>query len=762
MRYIKWLWDLADWPLQYAEKLTDKEFASAWHFVAKLFLVLIVLYVLVDLASRIYKIIRRGRRSSWVDAADIDALASTKNVDVVNQVRSRQRLKERAKQLKKAKEYGTLANLYSEAGHPKEAAKWYKKIGNQHKAAMEIAKSGNTLKAARLFLKEGDYESAAQYFMENARYQDAAAAYEKAGKPVLAASAYGKAGNTEQALKMFIDYFKTTGDAMDIQIQAAHECYKTLQHEQIAASVTEEQKRELYPLLAERFEREKNPDLAARLFQSGGDLVRAGETFILAGKLDEAAACMKQAGKKQEASRILGRLHESKGNWREAATAYAAAGNFLHAGEAFIKAKDAGRAADCFIKAKEYYRAGLAFAHAGRFSDAIKVLQRVKEDHPNFEASRGVLGRCFYEMHDYAHCVAALENHLTGKRVDSAHLDYFYMLALAYEQTGRLEDSLQILRRIHTVDVDFRDVTQRISSVSSRISMNVGSDAVAQPQAQGTTSGQMMKSVENALEGRYDLQKELGRGGMGVVYLARDKQLDRPVALKFLGSLIDDSDEFRERFVREARTAAKISHPNIVSIYDISASEGRAYIAMEYVEGVSLYRYLAEKGALPAREAINYMVQACSALGAIHKAGITHRDIKPDNILIAKGGLIKIMDFGLAKSEDNRLTRAGIVMGTPSYMPPEQARGKECDARSDIYSIGMVLHECLTGKIAFANGNVLERQVKEMPPPPSTLNDAVPKELDDIVMKCIQKNPEDRYDTMESLAADLRALNLKA
>ena len=762
MRFIQWLWDLAGWPLEYAGELAGKEFAPVWQLVAKLFVILLALYILVDLCSRVYKIVRRGRRERWVDAADIDALASTKNVDVVEHVRSRQRLKEQVRQLKKAREYGKLANLYSEAGHPREAAKWYRKIGNHHKAAMETAKTGDTLKAARLFLREGDFASAAQYFMENARYDEAASAYDKAGKPVFAASAYSRAGNTVQALQMFANYFKTTGDAMEIQIQAANECYNALQNPQISATITEAQRHELFPLLAERFERANHHELAAQLFRGGGDLVRAGETFIIAGKLEDAAACMNQAGKKQEASRIVGRFHETKGNWREAGTAYAAAGDFQRAAEAFSKAKDAGRAADCFTRAGDFYRAGLAFAHAGRFADAIKVLQRVKEDHPSFEISRGLLGRCFYEMHDYAHCVAALENHLTGKRVDSALLEYFYMLALAYEQTGRLDDSLQILRKIHTVDVDFRDVTNRISSISTRISMKVGPNTVLQGGGQGAASGQMMKSVENALEGRYDLQKELGRGGMGVVYLARDKQLDRPVALKFLGSLVDDSEEFRERFVREARTAAKISHPNIVSIYDISASEGRAYIAMEYVEGVSLYRYLAKKGALPPREAVNFMVQACSALAAIHEGGITHRDIKPDNVLIAKGGLVKIMDFGLAKSEDNRLTRAGVVMGTPSYMSPEQARGKEADARSDIYSIGMVLHECLTGQIVFASGNVVMRQVQEMPPPPSASKDDIPNELDAIVMKCIQKKPEDRYQSMHELVADLRALNLGA
>ncbi len=760
MRVIQWLWHLAGWPLEYAGTLMEREFTAAWQLIAKLFVILIFLYIVVDLCSRLLKIVQRGRRSRWVDAADIDALASMKNLDVVDHVRSRQQLKEQTRQLKADKEYGKLANLYSEAGYPEEAARWYRKIGNHHKAAMEVAKAGDTLKAARLFLREGDYSSAAQYFMENARFEEAASAYEKAGMPVLAASAYGRAGNTAQALQMFAHYFKSTGDAMEIQIQAANECYSALQNPQLSESISEEQRRELFPLLAERFERMNKHELAAQLFQNGGDLVRAGETYLLAGKLEDAAACMEQAGKKQEAMRIVGRAQEAKGNWREAGTAYAEAGEFPRAAAAFSKAKDAGRAADCYVRAGDFYHAGLAFAHAGRFSDAIKILQRVKENHPSFELSRGLLGRCFYELHDYAHCVAALENHLTGKRVDNALLDYFYMLALAYEQTGRLDESLQILRKIHTVDVDFRDVTNRISSISTRLSMAVGPNTVLQGSVAGASSGQMMKSVENALEGRYDLQRELGRGGMGVVYLAIDRQLDRPVAIKFLGSLIDDSKEFRERFVREARTAAKISHPNIVSIYDISASEGRAYIAMEYVEGMSLYRFLARKGAIPPREAVNYMVQACSALAALHDAGITHRDIKPDNILIAKGGLVKIMDFGLAKSEDNRLTRAGVVMGTPSYMSPEQARGKEADARSDIYSIGMVLHECLTGQIVFASGNLVMRQIQEMPPPPSAANNAISKELDGIVMKCIQKKPEDRYQSMHELAAALRALDL--
>jgi serine/threonine-protein kinase len=271
---------------------------------------------------------------------------------------------------------------------------------------------------------------------------------------------------------------------------------------------------------------------------------------------------------------------------------------------------------------------------------------------------------------------------------------------------------------------------------------------------------QMMQNVEQSLGGRYVLEQELGRGGMGVVYRARDSQLDRPVALKFLGSMVDSSEEFRQRFIREARTAAKINHPNIVSIYDISASVGKAYIAMEYIEGPSLHKYISQRKALKPKEAVNVIVQTCSALAAIHDAGIVHRDIKPDNILLAKGGLVKLTDFGLAKAEDSRMTRTGVVMGTPSYMAPEQVLGKEADVRSDIYSLGLVLHECLTGETAFLGPDVLELQLQKMPPLPSTKAEGIPPELDAIVMRCVAKKPEERFPNVRELVSALRGLEL--
>jgi len=213
--------------------------------------------------------------------------------------------------------------------------------------------------------------------------------------------------------------------------------------------------------------------------------------------------------------------------------------------------------------------------------------------------------------------------------------------------------------------------------------------------------------------------------------------------------------------VREARAAAAINHPNIVQAYAVGEDEGLFYFAMEYVQGSTLKQVLVHGGRLVADRALAIAEQVVTALDyAWRSQGLIHRDIKPDNILIAKGGLVKLTDFGLAKAEDSRMTRTGVVMGTPSYMSPEQVLGKDADARSDIYSMGLVLYECLTGDTVFVGENVLERQLKEMPPPPGSVVEGVPPEMDTVIMKAIAKEPPDRFQTVRDFTTALRALSL--
>ncbi len=261
----------------------------------------------------------------------------------------------------------------------------------------------------------------------------------------------------------------------------------------------------------------------------------------------------------------------------------------------------------------------------------------------------------------------------------------------------------------------------------------------------------------------YKITEKLGEGGMGVVYKAEDTKLDRPVALKFLAPHLLRDDEARKRFEREAKAAARLDHPNICTVYEIDEAEGRTFIVMAFLEGRPLSVRIKE-GPLKLSEALSVAIQTADGLEAAHENGITHRDIKPDNLMLMTGsrGLVKVMDFGLAQlAGGSKFTREGTTLGTMTYMSPEQAAGAETDSRTDIWSLGVVLYEMVAGQPPFRGDYdqvVVYSLMNEDPEPLTAVRTGVPQELERIVNKCLAKEPGERYQRVDELLVDVRGL----
>jgi serine/threonine-protein kinase len=355
----------------------------------------------------------------------------------------------------------------------------------------------------------------------------------------------------------------------------------------------------------------------------------------------------------------------------------------------------------------------------------------------------------------------------------------YYSLGVDFENKGQREKAFAAFKRIVDVDPGFQDVSARIAALreggmgTQMLSADVQAEiqgAAAQMSARPASAPRAPQWTElSGRFGRYEIQKKIGKGAMGDVYLVQDPKIGRVAALKTIRVDPDAAPqeviELKQRFYREAQTAGKLSHPNIVTIYDVDEQEGISFIVMEYVKGITLGDIIKKRIALKNDQVKHLMEQSASALAYAHAAGIVHRDIKPDNIMVIKEGLkVKVMDFGIARITESTLTATGSALGTPAYMSPEQFRGQKVDGRSDIFSMGVVLYELLTGERPFQGdlSTLMFQILQHEPPPPAERNAAVHPDWNAVVARAMAKEPADRFATAEELGAAIRAVGTPA
>jgi len=346
--------------------------------------------------------------------------------------------------------------------------------------------------------------------------------------------------------------------------------------------------------------------------------------------------------------------------------------------------------------------------------------------------------------------------------VDDKVLDLMYNLALDFERKRQFNKAESVFQHIAGINPKFRDIEQKTARAKKMSETIILGGGGSHP---GGTMILDSATTEKPMLGRYQVEKELGKGAMGVVYMGKDPKINRTVAIKTLALAqefeADELADVKARFFREAETAGRLNHPNIVQIYDAGEEHDLCYIAMEFLKGHDLVRHTKAQALMPVNEVVKIVADAADALDYAHQQGVVHRDIKPANLMwLVDSKIIKLTDFGIARITDSSKTKTGMVLGTPSYMSPEQLSGKKVDGRSDIFSLGVTLYQLLTGTLPFTADSMATLMFKianEPHPPAATLRPDLPGPLAAVIDRALSKDLEKRYARGNEMAADLRA-----
>lgn len=465
-----------------------------------------------------------------------------------------------------------------------------------------------------------------------------------------------------------------------------------------------------------------------------------------------------------EAWAEMARAHDQAGEYGSAAEAYREAGDIINAARCFEEIYDWQTAIECYQdlgdiekvlslmeRSGELYDAGMLAAEHQQPDRAIRNFQQIGARHPRYSECCRALAEILSARGEHELAIERFDEGLKLLGTSDVSLELLSRYAELLAGADRLEDALEVYEGIRRRDVHFGSVDTHIESLRKQLSQATA-DGISDNAA---TIVPLMNSIPS--KSRYEIQGELGRGGMGVVYRALDRHLQRVVALKVLSGQVREYELALELFLREARSAAALNHRNIVTVYDAGQEGSMDFISMECLEGSGLDSILKQRGALNPRTVANLGLQVAAGLDYAQQRKIIHRDIKPSNLFLTTDRIVKIMDFGLAKMVEEVRRASTIIGGTPNYMAPEQAVGNPTDHRADLYALGGTLFHLATGTVPYESGDVTYQHAHSPVPDPREREVSLPAPLARLIMKLMAKLPEGRYQGAREVAVELQA-----
>ncbi|MBA2663961.1 MAG: protein kinase [Bradymonadaceae bacterium] len=674
--------------------------------------------------------------------------------------------------------HGQAIYCFKKAGDYRQAARIYEADGQPRDAAAEFFRVGEWALAAGQYQLAGDFRRAAENFERAQEPLRAAQCFEEAGIKLKAAEhfqnhfeqALAQAGGDLEAVESERQYARRAGDllleadqgdrASEILIKGgflteaadslrstgnytrAAELLMQAHQPLLAAKVLEDagEQQEASRMRAEAALDEGDKGAAAHLFRDAGDLERAAQLFDEAGQASEAATLFE---KLENHARAL-ELYVSANMQAHAARCAELCDQLARAAELYREAGDVEGQLRVLNAQGDFFRAGrLQFEHR-RFDEAIRSLENIDSRDPIYARGLELQGDIFRAQGRAEKAYSKYRAALGNRNAEKASLGLYYKMARALEEEPDLAGALECYSAIVEIDPNFEDAGLRQKTIRGRLRRG---------NITGTTGSGLFSASEGDGEGgqRYEILEEIARGGMGIVYKARDTVLGRIVAFKILGENLRENETAVKYFLREARAAAALSHPNIVTIFDAGEQDGEYYMAMEFVEGTTLKELVRRSGALPEDKVRYILINCCRALQYAHSKGIIHRDIKSGNVMTTREKALKVMDFGLAKFLREYQNNHTQQVGTPFYMSPEQIIGKDIDFRSDLYSLGCTVFECATGTVPFFKGDLSYHHLHTPPPSPRTINPAIGKEMERVILKLLEKDPNNRYQTAKEV-----------